>query len=221
MKGKSVLITGASLGIGRETALAFAREGAKVGLTYLEHRKEAEEAGRKCRELGAADVLVTRLDVTDDGSIQEAVEKAAERFGGLDVLVNNAGVIAWKPLEEQSMEEIGLQARVNLEGLVKMTRAAYPHVREAVVNVSSGAGKTGYATLTTYCATKFGVRGFTQALAKEAPFKVYSVNPGSTMTRMTNFRGTPPEKVAEVILKAAKGVYGVESGGDVDVWEHV
>ena len=77
-----------------------------------------------------------------------------------------------------------------------------------------------FPDLTTYCATKYGVRGFTQSLALEEPnLRIYSVNPGMTATRMTNYQGVPPEKVAKVILNTAKGIYNVPSGGDVDVWK--
>ena len=92
-----------------------------------------------------------------------------------------------------------------------------------IINIASAAGKNAYAGLTTYCATKFAVRGFTQALSKELPsgIKIYSVNPGLTATKMTNYQGVNPRKVAEVILKAAEEKFNVENGGDVDVWKYV
>lgn len=154
-------------------------------------------------------------------SIRQVVDQTIKKFGKISILVNNAGTIAWKLLEKQNLDEIENQVRTNLEGLIKMTKICLPHLEDTIINISSGAGKSGYAELTTYCATKFGVRGFTQALAEEVPFKVYSVNPDTTKTRMTNFRGRPPEQVAEVILNAAKGKYGVPSGSDIDVWEVV
>ena len=92
-----------------------------------------------------------------------------------------------------------------------------------IINISSGAGKQGYSDLTTYCATKFGVRGFTQALAQELPenIKVYSVNPGMTSTQMTNFQGINPRKVADLIVRTIEGRLNIMSGGDVDVWEFI
>jgi 3-oxoacyl-[acyl-carrier protein] reductase len=90
-----------------------------------------------------------------------------------------------------------------------------------IINIASGAGQTGFAELTAYCATKFGVRGFTQALAEEVTkIKVYAVNPDMTATRMTDFQGRPPEQVAQVVLNTAKGMYNVPSGSDINVWEY-
>ena len=103
-----------------------------------------------------------------------------------------------------------------------MTKACLKHTEDVIVNIASGAGKTGYAELAVYCATKFGTRGFTQSMAEEVSKpKFYCVNPGTTATRMTNFKGVAPERVAEVILKTVKGEYKVKSGSDVDVWNFV
>ena len=102
-----------------------------------------------------------------------------------------------------------------------MTKVALPHIREMIINIGSGAGKTGFPELTTYCATKFGVRGFTQSLAQEeTDIKVYTVNPGMTATRMTGYKGVSPSIVAKVILNTAKGIYRKPSGSDIDVWEY-
>lgn len=135
-------------------------------------------------------------------------------------MVNNAGIVVWKLFKDQNYEEIKEQIRTNLEGLIKVTKECLPHIKEAIINLSSGAGLEGYETLTTYCATKFGVRGFTQALAQELPnLKIYSINPGVTATRMNDFKGQPPIEVAKIILNAIKGKYKIDSGGDVNVWE--
>ncbi len=220
MKNKLVVITGASRGIGRETAYLFAQEHCKLVITYLKGKGETKKTGKKCKELGAADVLILNLDVTKNKSIISATKAVLKKFGKIDILINNAGVVVWQPLMKQSFTAIENQLQTNLDGLIKLTRLCLPHITNAIINVSSGAGKTGYATLTTYCATKFGVRGFTQALADECrKLKIFSVNPGMTATRMTNFRGVSPVKVARIILNAAKGKYKVRSGGDIDVWK--
>jgi NAD(P)-dependent dehydrogenase (short-subunit alcohol dehydrogenase family) len=220
LKGKSVLVTGSSSGIGRETAFAFAREGCKVAITYNKGKEDALAASKKALGMGAAEALVLQLNVMDDGSIRDAVRKAVSKFGAIDILVNNAGVIAWKPLAEQTEGEVEAQLRTNLEGLIKVTKECLPHVRDTIINIASTAGLEGFPTLSVYCATKFGVRGFTQALAKELKgVKVFAVNPTMTATRMTDFQGMPPEKVAEVVVNTAKGKYGTRSGGDVNVWE--
>ncbi|RLJ70978.1 3-oxoacyl-[acyl-carrier protein] reductase [Hydrogenivirga caldilitoris] len=222
MKGKVVLITGSSVGIGRYTAYEFARAGANVVLTYYRDKEEGEKTLEKCLELGAQSATLLYLNLLDNESIMSCVKETASRYGNIDILINNAGVLAWKPLREQSFLEIETQIRVNLEGLIKLTKTALPYVKEMVINIGSGAGKTGFSELTTYCATKFGVRGFTQALAEEERgIKVYAVNPGMTATRMTGYSGVHPEKVAKVIFKVATGGIRKPSGSDVDVWEYL
>ena len=97
-----------------------------------------------------------------------------------------------------------------------------PIINDSIINISSGAGKTGYSSLSTYCATKFGVRGFTKALSNELEnIKVINVNPGMTATQMTNFKGVPAREVADVIFRTATGKISVDNGGDVDVWDYV
>lgn len=216
------VVTGSSLGIGRETALLFAKGGASVVVTYYKDAKEAEGVAMECKREGAAEVLVARLDVTDDKSIADCVAQVVERFGHIDVLVNNAGTVVWNELAEQTPADIELQVRVNLEGLIKVTKQCLPHVKGAIVNVASLAAHQGMPTLTTYCATKFGVRGFTEALAHELPdVAVYSVSPGMTATRLTDYRGVPPGDVAQIIVATAEGKYETPSGGDVNVMEHI
>lgn len=221
LKEKVVLVTGSSVGIGRETVLKCAAQGAKVVVTYFKDEAEAMTAAENCKKAGAAGVHVCKLNVTDDASIRMCVDDVVEMFGGIDVLVNNAGVLSWKPFAEQSFKEIEQQVRVNLEGLMKMTHAALPQVKGMIVNISSGLGKSAMAEVVPYCAAKFGVRGFTQALAKEVAFPVVSVNPGMTATRMTDFEGVPPERVAQVIVDAIAGKIKPDKLGDVDVWEYV
>ncbi len=219
LKGKKVFITGASRGIGAATAKLFAAEGAEVVITYCEGHEEAHKTIEECRKAGATKAHLLHLDLRVDASIQNTVAAVVEPLGHVDILVNNAGFIVWKPLLEQSFEDIQHQLRVNLEGLIKFTCVMLPHVRETIINIASGAGLHAYPELAPYCATKFGVRGFTQALALEHPnLRIVAVNPGMTATRMTKFQGVAPEKVAEIIVKTAKRELG-ESGGDVNVRE--
>ncbi len=220
LKNKTILITGSSIGIGRETALLLAKEGCRIAITYYKDRKEAEATAKECIESGSPDVLAVQLNVLDNRSIKNSVKKAVARFGKIDILINNAGIVVWNKLESQGYKDIENQIRTNLEGLIKMTKECLPHMKDTIINIASGAGLHGFGDLTTYCATKFGVRGFSQSLALEIPhIKVYVVNPGKTATRMNDFHGMPPEKVAEVIVNTAKGKYRVPSGGDVNVWD--
>ena len=214
-----VLITGSSEGIGRETAFKFAEEGYSVVLTYRRHKKEALRAAEKCVKLGAPRVSVVKLDILSDRSIKECVKRVVKQFGHISVLINNAGVLKYAGFAKQGFKDFELQVRTNVEGVMKMTHTALPYVKDIIINIASAAGKTAYEGIVPYCAAKFAVRGFTQGLAKEVKVPVIAVNPGLTATRMTNFRGVKPEKVAGVILNASKGKYKVKSGGDVDVWK--
>ncbi|MCH8945867.1 MAG: SDR family oxidoreductase [Nanoarchaeota archaeon] len=223
LKDKIILVTGSSQGIGKETVLEFAKKGAKVVVTYNSNKEKAEDVLKEGNK--HSNCILFHLDVKDEKSIENAFEKIKREFGKLDVLINNAGVIRWKEFSKQNKEDIEDQIETNLIGLIKTTRIFLPLLSKqkdaVIVNISSDAGKEAYENLTVYCATKFGVRGFTQALAKELPkgIKVFSVNPGMTATQMTDYEGIPPKKVAELIVKTAKGEMEIPSGGDVDVWK--
>jgi len=222
MKGKNVIITGSSIGIGRYTAYEFAKEGANIVITYFQDKEEALKTYENCLKLGMERGWIYFLDIANDESMKEFIKNIKKDIKYIDILINNAGVCVWKPLRNQSIEEIEVQLRVNLEGLIKLTRLMLPYIKDQIINIGSGAGKVGFADLSVYCATKFGLRGFTQALAQELRhIKVYCVNPGMTATRMTNFQGVDPERVAKVILNTAKGIYGKPSGSDIDVWEYI
>jgi NAD(P)-dependent dehydrogenase (short-subunit alcohol dehydrogenase family) len=221
LAGKSVLVTGASIGIGRETALRFAAAGCRVALTYVEHRAEAEAAAKRCLGRGAPDALAISLELSDEGSGRSVLKAVAERFDGLDILVNNAGVISWRPFVEQGLREIDEQIVVNLLGVMKLTWCALPLVRDAVITVGSTATLHQSRTPPPYCASKWGLRGFVKALALEHPDKlIVSVHPSVTATRMNDMRGMSPERVADVIYRVAAGDVAVEPGGDVDVRDY-
>lgn len=222
LKDKVVLITGSSQGIGKEAALLFAKEDANVVITYNSNKKKGEDVLKECEKI--SECFLVHLDVTDEKSIKNCVEKVIDKFGAIDILVNNAGVLFSKNFVEQNSNEIDLQINTNVTGLIKMTKNVLPFMQGQdegiIINIASAAGKDVYNGLTTYCGTKFAVRGFTQALALELPkeIKVYSLNPGLTSTQMTNFKGVPAKDVGDLIVKTAKGKVRVKSGGDVDVW---
>jgi NAD(P)-dependent dehydrogenase (short-subunit alcohol dehydrogenase family) len=221
LAGRSVLVTGASIGIGRETALRFAAAGCKVALTYFEHRAEAEDAAQRCLGLGAPDAYATSLQLGDEGDVCRVVEEVVERFGGLDILVNNGGVISWEPFLDQGFGEIDEQIIVNLLGVMRLTWCALPLLSDAVITLGSTATLHTSRTPPPYCASKWGLRGFVKALALEHPDKrIVSVHPTVTATRMNDMRGMPPERVAEVIVQVAAGQIEVEPGGDVDMRDH-
>lgn len=225
IKEKVVLITGASEGIGAEAAKIFAKQGASVVVTYNKQRKKAEKVYDYCDKFWEA--MLVHLDVGDEESIEKCVEEVIDKYGAIDVLINNAGVGFWKEFVEQTNEMIDLHIDVNLKGLLKMTKAVLPYMQAQseglIINVGSGAGKTGIPDMTTYCATKFGVRGFTQALSKELPkdLRTYVFNPGMTATKMTSYSGVDVKEVAEVLVETAKESLEKTSGDDIDVWEYL
>ena len=221
IKGKTVLVTGSSSGIGRETVKKFAEEGSKVIVTYHSGKERAEETAEYCKN--HSDTRLMRLDVTDIESIEESVDK----IDNLDILVNNAGVLQKGKLIKQTYRDIENQINVNLTGLINTTRAFLPLInkndRGVIINIASGLGKRGTGGYGVYSAAKFGVRGFTQALADELPkgITTYVVNPSMTATNMTNYSGKDPKMVAEVIVNTAKEKYGKRSGKDIDVNNYI
>ena len=185
MEHKTVLITGSSTGIGRGTVVYFQEKGWNVVATMRTPEKEHELAGME-------NVLVTRLDVTDLDSIDAAVASGIERFGKIDVLVNNAGYGTFGPLEAFPRENIVQQFNTNVIGLLDVTRALLPHFREnkdgVIINVSSVGGKITFPLNTLYHGTKFAVEGITESLVHEMQaigVKAKIVEPGSIATDFT------------------------------------
>ena len=170
---KTVLITGATSGMGKETALLLAENGYSV---YAGVRNASQELLDEAEKRGVKVNTVT-LDVQDTASIQKAVEHVMAKEGKIDVLVNNAGFGLLATLEEGTDEEIFQQFDVNVFGLIKMTRAVLPHMRQAqsgvIINISSFLGKMGLPLLSHYNASKYAVEGITDSLRFEvAPFGI-------------------------------------------------
>jgi NAD(P)-dependent dehydrogenase (short-subunit alcohol dehydrogenase family) len=231
-RGRRVaMITGAGRGIGRATAEAFAAAGFAVVVA-----ERAAASGRRAArsiEAGGAPALFVRTDVAKPGSAERAVRATLRRFGRLDCLVNNAGVLTIERLDRLTRRSIEEMVRVNLLGGLLTARAALPVFRRrrrgAIVNVASGLGKEGIGLYVPYCATKFGVMGLTEALADElrgAGIRVWAVCPGLVDTPMGHKTGPteserrhmiPPERVARAIVELATGRRRRPSGGSIDV----
>ena len=218
LEGKTILITGASLGIGRATAHAFARQKCRLILTYFKDEKEGMTARKECLEKGAKSVDLLPLDTGSEKSIRRFVRDVLKKRKKIDVLVNNAGIFIHQPLLAHTTADIGEEVGVNLLGPIRITHALLAHVNECVVNVASEAGRNAYPRMPVYCATKFGVRGFTKGMAIDYPhIRWYVVNPDYTATRMTHFKGMNPSEVARVIRDVVKGTILMKNGGDVNV----
>lgn len=220
MAGLTVLITGSSSGIGRETAYRFAREGNSVVLTYFTGKTRGEKAEARCRRLGAEDTLLLHLDVRDERLVKAARARVSRKFGKIDFLINNAGVLKFTLFRKQTLREVERQLRTNLEGTIRMTHAFLPLVRKGIINIASAAGEESYPEMSTYCGSKFGVRGFTQALRQEHKrLLIGCVNPDQTATHLSGYVGRPPAEVAEVVYRTVMGTAKMSPLGDVDVWD--
>jgi len=187
LNGKVSLVTGASKGIGRATALRLGEDGANVAICatspdLLESlRQELEDLG-----VGA---LAERCDVTDPSACQSLVQHALERFGRIDILVNNAGVGFSGKIVDSDREEVELMVKVNVLGVYYMTRSVLPHMLEQrsgdIVNIGSVAGLKYSPNFAVYSSTKFAVRAFSEALRNEVQgdnVRVTLIHPGMTKT---------------------------------------
>jgi NAD(P)-dependent dehydrogenase (short-subunit alcohol dehydrogenase family) len=241
MKGQVVLITGALTGIGRATALAFAREGAHIVISG-----RRDEEGRKLeaelRALGVEAEYV-RSDVRHEDDVRDLIDRAVARFGRLDVAVNNAGTEGKPgPVTEQSAESYAATFDTNVLGMLLCMkhelRVMLPKRRGSIVNVSSTAGRIGFAGASVYVASKHAVEGLTKSAALEAAgagVRVNIVAPGPIETGMLDrFTGTEerragllagvplqragaPEEVAQAIVFVASDKASFMTGASIAV----
>jgi 3-oxoacyl-[acyl-carrier protein] reductase len=220
LEGKAALVTGASSGLGRATAIALARAGAEVALV-ARSAEELESAKEEVSKAGHRSLIIP-TDLAKENEASAAVQRTVEELGRIDVLVNAAGTDAPSTVEELNVEGWDRTLSVNLRAPFLLSKAAFPHMREAgggiIVNISSVAGKKGWAKASAYCASKFGLTGLTESLADEG--KSYGIRaivlyPGAMATNWGAFspeerqegkpneapptRALPPERVADLI----------------------
>ena len=183
LKGKVALVTGGDSGIGRAVAVLFAREGADVAIVYLNEHGDAEETRAHVEREGRRCLLIPG-NVKDAAFCREAVERAVQEFGKLDILVNNAAYQQHQSgLEELSEEQWDHTFKTNIYGYFRMTKAALPHLGpgSAIVNCGSVTGLQGSKELLDYSATKGAIHAFTKSLAQnliERGIRVNCVAPG-------------------------------------------
>jgi NAD(P)-dependent dehydrogenase (short-subunit alcohol dehydrogenase family) len=185
LEGKRALVTGAGRGLGLAIATKFAEYGAQVALADLDHATCTEAASG----LGG-DAFAVNCDVTRSADVQAAIAAVTERFGGMDVIVNNAGIEIGKPLHEISDEEFDRLMRINVNGVfygIKYAVPALAATRGSIINMSSVAGLGGVPLLGAYCASKAAVIRLTQTAAtelREAGIRVNAVCPAFIDTEM-------------------------------------
>lgn len=213
LNGKVVVITGAARGIGAATARALSREGVRLALGDL----DGDLAGSVATEIGS-NAIGRKLDVTDHAGYSAFLDAVEDELGPIDVLINNAGIMPVANFEEESPDSIARQLDINLHAVIIGTQQAVQRMRPRgqghIVNVASAAGKGGFPGVVTYCSTKFGVVGLSEALHHElhgSGVDVSIVMPAIVRTELTDgvkdhwmIKTSTPEQVADAIVAALK-----------------
>lgn len=227
LQGKTALVTGASRGIGRAVARALAHAGADVAVTSTSEGGTAKLEA-ELRELGRK-VVGVRADLSRREDAEALLAKAVDALGPIDLLVNNAGVLHRAKLRDTADADWDRVLEVNLTAPFRLARALLPSMLKRgfgrVVNISSISGTLGTAGMSAYCASKWGINGWTKALAQEVGgtgIHVFAVLPGSVDTEMLKATGFPPlmkpEDVAGVVRYLCTEAPAAMSGSLVEVF---
>lgn len=219
LAGKTAIVTGASSGIGSETAHALARDGATVALA-ARREDRLEELADELEADHGVETLVVPTDVTDERAVGELIERVAGEFDGFDVLVNNAGLSRGGSVEDLSTDEYRTMMAVNVDGCFFTTRAALPHLRESrgnLIFIGSFAGQYPRPSNPVYAATKWWVRGFAHSVAAaagEEGVAVTVINPSEVRTefgddvtfaeQFAEGEVTEPDEIADTVAFAAR-----------------
>ncbi len=232
IEDKVVLITGASSGIGEAAARLLAQRGAKLMLAA--RRKDRLRAVSDEIEQAGGTVTYQVTDVTDHAQVQELADAALERYGRIDVLVNNAGLMPLSPLDLLKVDEWDRMIDVNIKGVLYGVAAVLPHMRSRkqghIINLSSVAGYKVFPTSAVYSATKFAVRAISEGVRQESRGEIRSTNisPGAVTTELpstisdADVAGNVEQIYADAIGADAIAhaiAYAIEQPDDVDVNE--
>jgi len=206
LKDKVAIVTGAGSGIGKGIAIRFAEEGADVVIADV-NLEGAQATAKEVEALGRRSLAI-KTDVSSSASVEQTIKATVDKFGKVNILVNNAGIFIQKPLQETTEGDWDRTINVNLKGVFLCTKAVVPHLlkqgKGKVINIASIAGEVGYLNSSAYCASKGGVITLTKELALElAPKKinVNAIGPGAVETAMTRDMLANPD-VKEALLRA-------------------
>jgi len=229
LKDKVAIVTGSGRGIGKAIALILAENRCKV-VICSRTKKELDKVQKEIKRKNT-DVLSIKCDVSKPLEIKKVVKETLKKFKKINILVNNAGIGPYKPFINHTQREIDSIIDVNLKGTMYFTKEVLEEIQKQdfgrIINISSGVGKKGIANFSVYCASKFGIIGFTEALGKElgGNIKAYAVCPKGTDTKLyhDNFPNSrnifldTPKSVARAVLKACKQDCKMENGKVIDV----
>lgn len=229
----TVIVTGSGRGIGREAAILLAKRGMNV-VVCSRTQQEIDETVDAIKQIHAS-VLGVRCDVSISSQVDSLIKKTASMFGDIDILVNNAGIAVVKSLLDTTEKEWDETLDSNLKSAFLCSKAVLPYMIRnnsgTIVNVSSGAGKTGFENLSAYCASKFGMMGLTESLAWEVAghnnIRVMVICPGEVATRMQEVdpdyywqnkgRMLQPEQVAAKIVEMIFDKSRYKNGQSIDI----
>ncbi|HEX7587974.1 MAG TPA: glucose 1-dehydrogenase [Anaerolineae bacterium] len=219
MKGKVALVTGASSGIGQAVAVKFAAEGAQVALV-ARHADKLAEVGREVQDKGGQPKIIA-ADVSQEADIERVVRETAEAFGGIDVLVNAAGIIANGTIETTQLKDWDYMFGLNVRGPFYLIQRALQYLIERkgnIVNVSSVTGVRAFPNVLAYCASKAALDQFTHCVALEVASKgvrVNAVNPGVVVTQLHRTGGMSEDSYAQ-FLERSKATHPLGRVGGAD-----
>lgn len=227
LKNQTAVVTGGGRGIGKSICLALAKEGANI-VPAARTQSDIEKIRKEVEDIGSQSVEV-QTDVTREEDVKNLVSRSIDTFGGIDIFVNNAGVGLRKPFVETSLDEFEKVIDVNLKGVFLGMKYVLPHMLDndsgKIINISSGAGKSGIPELSVYSASKFGVIGLTESTAREIESNVqmYAVCPGGVDTEMyrSMFSRRPslkPEDVAKKVVELCMPSTNIPSGSSVEIY---
>jgi NAD(P)-dependent dehydrogenase (short-subunit alcohol dehydrogenase family) len=235
---RTALVTGSTRGIGKETTLLLL----KKGLNVIISSRSQDSVDNVIEEIldkfpsKKENILGLKCDVSKHSEVKTLVDVSVKRFRRIDVLVNNAGIVYFKSIMDTTEEEWDKTIDTNLKGVFLFTKEVLPYMIQnksgVIINVSSGAGKYGFPNLSTYCASKFGVIGLTESVAKEVTgynVKIMAICPGGVDTKMikdivkvgynaSNRNLIKPEEVANKIYDMIFNQNGYYNGQSVEFY---